>query len=387
MLSGAVAQAIEPAELFAIQRGPMLLKPQFNLSTVFNDNINYREENKLADVSAVISPGFALQIGARDYNFVEFSYFFDRIQYLQESNFDANQHRGAVEVHFQKSRFTIEGRDSVESLTSPLGGGISLEGQLVERFVVSDIYRLTYDLSERTGVYIGLNHTFNDYQEDLALYDSQTFAGTLGFNYKAFSRSFAFGEVYYGRTKNEPNVTALGEYPTASFVGGFLGARGNFTEKLSGTVKAGYEVRNYGDDSEPTQAPVVEANLTHQFTEATIATATYSRRQQESVQFVRSTYVSDVVSASLIQAFGAEGRLRGTLTGGYYVFTYEPNNAQFQFLERSDKLLTMGLTFSYDVKLWMRVLAGYNYERLTSNVASVADYTVNRITLGLELGY
>jgi hypothetical protein len=387
VLAGASAQGIEPSNLFLIQKGPMLLKPQFDTTIGFTDNINYAGDgDKLSDFSAIISPGFAVQFGAKDYNFIELSYFYDRIQYLEETVFDANQHRAAIELRFQKRRFTLEGTDRIESLSSPLGGGVSLEGQMVDRIAVANNYRLSYELSDRTGLYLGGTHNLADYQDDIALYDSQSLIGTLGFLYKAFSRTAFFGEIYYGRTTNDPNVPSLPDYPTANFIGGFLGARGNFTDKLSGSIKAGYETRDYDDNSASSGAPVVEASIIHRFTDATTAALTYSRRQLESVQFVRSTYVHDAIFGSLVQLFGSDNRLRGELRGGYFIARYE-DSPLYVAGERSDDIITFGLTFTYDIRLWMRILAGYNFERLTSNEPSVVDYTVNRVTLGLELGY
>lgn len=385
-MAGSSAHGFEPAKLFAIQKGPLLLKPQLSVSTTFTDNINYREEDKLSDLLATVSPGFALQLGAKDANHAELTYFYDRIQHLEHTEFSANQHRLAIESHFQRSRFTLVGQDKIEFLSSPLGGGYSISGQMVDRTTFYDFYRLDYDLTERTGIYGAATHSATDYQDDIALYDSRTLTGTLGFTYKAFSRTALFGEVYYGQTESEKNAPGLAVYPNATFVGGFVGARGYFTEKLTGTVKVGYEAREYDlDNSQGSGAPVVDAALAFRFSEHTSAALAYARRQQESVQFVSSTYVSDSISASLTQIFGSDERLRGVLQAGYAASSYEQSLAFAQ--KREDDLISAGLTFTYDVKLWMRLFGGYSFEWLESTEASLADYQVNRVTVGLQLGY
>lgn len=364
----------------------MLLKPQLNLAATYSDNINFRETGELADFVLTISPGLAVQIGSKELNYAELTYFYDRIQYLEHTEFDANQHRISIGSRFQRSRFTLEGRDRIELLSSPLGGGYSISGQMVDRTTFSDFYRLDYDFTERTGLYAAITHTATDFDKEVPLYDSRTISGTLGFTYKAFSRTFFFGEIYYGQTENEHNVPTMFEYPSTTFVGGFAGARGYFTEKLTGTVKAGFEAREYDTVSEGSSAPVVEASLAQQFTERTSATLAYSRRQQESVQFVRSTYVTDSVSGSVTQSFGSDDRLRGNVQAGYMMSSYE-TNSQFANQEREDNGLTAGLTITYDIKLWMRLFGGYSFEMLDSTEPSLADYQVNRVTLGLQLGY
>jgi hypothetical protein len=378
-------RAIEPASLFAVQKGPLLLKPQLQAAATFTDNLDYREDNKLSDFIFLLSPGLALQLGDRTLNFAELTYYYDRFQHIDNREFDANQHRFEFENRFQKSRFTLTGRDRVEFLSSPLSGGFNITGRLVDRLQVRDAYRLDYDLTERSGVYGAVAHDFLDYEEDVALYDSRTVSGTLGFTYKAFSRTFFFSELYYGTTANERNLPTMGEYPDTTFIGGFLGAQGQFTEKLTGTVKVGYEAREYETDSEGSGAPVVEASMAHRFTDRTSASITYSRRQQESVQFVRSTYVSDSLSASLMQIISSDDRFRANLQVAYLSAAYESSAALGA--ERDDDLISASFRLTYDLKLWMRIFGGYSFEMLETTHATLADYKVNRVTMGVQLGY
>lgn len=381
----ASSQAIEPASLFAVQKGPVLLKPQVQAAATFTDNLDYREDNKLSDFIFLLSPGVAVQLGDRTLNFAELTYFYDRFQHIDNREFDANQHRFEFENRFQKSRFTLTGRDRVEFLSSPLSGGFNITGRLVDRLQVRDAYRLDYDLTERSGVYGAVAHDFLDYEEDVALYDSRTISGTLGFNYKAFSRTLFFSELYYGTTANEGNLPTMGEYPDTTFIGGFLGAQGQFTEKLTGTVKVGYEAREYETDSEGSGAPVVEASVSQRFTDRTSASITYSRRQQESVQFVRSTYVSDSLSASLTQIISSDDRFRANLQVAYLSAAYESSAALGA--ERDDDLISASFRLTYDIKLWMRIFGGYSFEMLETTHATLADYKVNRVTIGVQLGY
>jgi hypothetical protein len=381
------AKAFEASDLLIIQKGPVALKPQFELTERFNDNITYRDdENKESDFLTVISPGLTIQAGDRTFNYIDLTYFYDRLEYLDHSELSANQHRVSLTSHLAKRRFLLEGRDEFQRLATPLGGGISIGGSQIERTLWNDQYRLTYEVSNRTGVYLEAFHSTTDFESGVRLYDSFTLMGTLGFEYKAFSRTSFFGEVYYGMTESTRNAETMPEYPTANFVGGFVGARGNFTEKLTGTVKAGYESRWYENVSGTLSAPVVETSLMARFTDRTILTLTYSRRQRESVQFVRSSYTSDSVIVNLLQHIGNDGRFRANINGSYNRYAYD-ENPQFRTGERTDELITAGLTISYDIKLWLRAFGSYDFEYLNSNEPAVIDYTVNRVAVGLELGY
>ncbi len=382
-----VVQAIEPKELLLYSTGRFALKPQLTVSETFNDNIFYRNEGKVSDFITTLSPGLNFQIGSHEYNYIDLSYAFEHLFYVNESSQDANQHKLGLVNHFERSRLTLNGQDQMQILDSPLGGGISVAGEKVRRTTFFDDYRLTYDLSEKTAPYVQILHSTVDYQQGQPLYDDLTLIGTLGFEYKAFSRASFFGEVYYGSTSHEEN-SDLEDYPTASFVGAFIGARGTFTEKLTGSLKAGYELRSYrSSDAESSGLPVVELDLAEQFSELTTLTLSYSHRQLESVQFTKSAYTADSVRLGLLQQIGYEGRCKASFTAAYLLADYEPNPNYV--VDRTDNLISAAVTLTYDFKLWLRGYLAYNFEHLDSTIPepAVFSYDVNRVTLGVSLGY
>ena len=66
--------------------------------------------------------------------------------------------------------------------------------------------------------------------------------------------------------------------------------------------------------------------------------------------------------------------------------SYE-NNPAYAVGERQDQIVAAGLTFTYDIKLWLRAFGGYAFEMLDSSVSAIQDYKANRVTLGMQLGY
>lgn len=387
-IAGSTSLGLDPSNLLLYNKGPLVLKPQFSVSETYNDNIFYAPTDTESDFITTFSPGIQAQLGSKDYNYVNLSYTYDRLQYAQNSEQSANQHRIALGSYFQHSRLTLSGRDEIEFLSTPLGGGISIGGGKVDRRTWVDEYRLDYDLSEKTSPYVEFLHSDTDFESGVALYDSSTYQGTLGFGYRAFSQTTIFGELYYGHTQNEANPVPgpqLAPYPGTDYIGGFLGVRGNFTEKMTGTVKAGYESRSYDTGADSSGLPVVEMSLTEQFTEKTILTVSYSRRQRESVQIARTAYTSQVISANLLQHIGNEGRFRANLKAAYLMADYEPSPAYSP--DRKDNIINAGIDFSYDIKIWMRAFLGYDFEHLDSTTVRVFEYDVNRVTAGLSFGY
>ena len=149
-------------------------------------------------------------------------------------------------------------------------------------------------------------------------------------------------------------------------------------------MKVGYESREFSDGTPGGDVPVVRVELVERFTEKTVATLAYSRSQQVSVQYARAAYTTDLISFLLRQEIGNDARFYALARASYMLSDYEPNQA---FQERNDKLFAAGIDLNYDFKLWLKGRLGYDYERLDSNLPAILDYDVNRVTLGLSIGY
>lgn len=384
--------AVEASDVLVFSKGPLSLRPQFGLVEQFDDNIFYEDTDRDSDFITVVSPGLKLQLGQDlpNENHVVLAYTYDRSFYVHNSSQNANQHHFITDTFFKKNRFSVEGADRYELLSSVLGGGFSVGRQRVDRTLWWDIYRFDYKVGERMGVYVEGQHVATDYEHGVALYDTRTLSGTGGFEYTFSEDVFLFGEAYYGQTSLQPN-TAAAKPPGTEFIGGFVGARGDFTTKIKGRIKAGYEVSSFhgnlpaGADDSAGSAPVVEGSLTYLPTERLTTTLTYSRRQQVSVQFLQSSYVIDTVTANVQQILGSTGRLRLDLTGTYAMFSFDP--APAYPAGRSDQNWKVQTGASYFFQTWLSTRLEYSFERFTSDFASVVDYDVNKVTLSLAIGY
>src|SRR5688500_6503482 len=107
LFSATAAVAFEPSEYLLIQKGTMALKPQLELLQTYSDNITYRENDAESDFTTTISPGLSVQLGSRTFNYIDLTYFFDRVQYWENDDLSANQHRANLAMHFEKSRFLL----------------------------------------------------------------------------------------------------------------------------------------------------------------------------------------------------------------------------------------------------------------------------------------
>ena len=397
------AMAFEPADLLAQRVGPVVIHPLFAVTERYDDNIFYSRlvttngirnlpGEKIDDFLTIFSPGLALSVGRPEDNHIALGYTFDSLFYLENDAQNSDNHTFLVDTRWEGKRLTLSGRDQVQFLSSIFGGATGL-ATAVERTVFSDSYRISYAATEKTGVYVGASHSANDFASPPYV-DYTDVQGLAGFSFKALPKTSFFGEVYYGHSSSEPNTTGGLPGTDANFVGGFLGAEGSFTQRLTGTVKVGYEDRSYtqttfiiaGRTNVITQAPstpVVELSLAQRFSDRTSARLSYSRRTIPSVQSLGQSYTLDNASLRLRQAIGVTGR---------WVFQAGVSYLRYGFdaQERQDSVYLAELELTYQFELWLRASLGYEFEMLSSRhdrSITVVDYDVNRVTLRLAIGY
>ncbi|MFO1499090.1 MAG: outer membrane beta-barrel protein [Verrucomicrobiota bacterium] len=390
-----VAFAIEPQDVLVFSKGPLTLRPELGLAEMYNDNIFYRDKDTLQDFISVISPGLRLDLGKPQHNYLSLGYTMDQLFYADHSELETAQHSIDLRSRFELQRIRLEGSDRVQFLSSPLGGVVervvdtngvvTVVSRNIDRTSWDDNYTLTYDLGEKTAVYLRGYHSTVDYQQRIGLYDIETFSGTGGFSYRAFPKTALFGEIYYGQTSTEPNHPALPRNPSLNFIGGYIGARGNFTEKLSGMAKIGYESREFGDGTEAPSDPVVDLSLTQRFSEKQSLSLSYSRLNTASIQYNRQTYTADVIGLQFVQILGSTGKWRATVGGSYTLYQYEASgqtsiSTQYDYVRASASL-------GYQIQRWLMSSIGYEYERVAGDSRAVIDYTVNRVSLRLAIGY
>jgi hypothetical protein len=389
------ACAVDASGVLVYSAGPVHIRPHLAVSARYDDNIFYRPSRPTpgfstqpveGDFISVISPGVNLQLGRKEHNYLLLDYTMDQLLYLDHDDQNSRDHNFSLNSKLEWKRITLEGSDRIQFLSGILGGGSNL-GQRVDRTAYYDNYTVTYGLTEKTGVYVEGSFDALDFDRGTPLYDSNTLIGTGGFLFKATPKTSVFGELYYGQTATDPNVpfsptnSTSFKGPHAEFFGGFAGVKGDFTSRLSGRIKGGYEFREFSDGTPAPSSPVVEASLDQKFSEKTSATLTYSRRNSVSVQVIRQAYTADAVAAQLTQVLSSNGKLVGTLGGVFENDGYERSGG----LTRNDRSYRARAALTYNLQLWLSAGLSYEFESYRSN--AVIDYDVNRVTLKVAVGY
>jgi hypothetical protein len=385
------AKALEASDILAFSTGPLVLRPHLTVGEQFTDNILYNSRAQLSDFITITRPNLEVWLGrVGSENFLSADYTLSHTHYAQHPGFDSLDHAVSLSETLRGNRLSADGTYEFGYLGGVYGGYSSFvqaattQSQSATRLSLNLDQKVAYGLSEKTGIYIRGTYTALDFRDRVAFLDTETTRGTLGFSYKALRKTSFFGEVYYSQGAAGPNDPAVAKGPHVDFVGGFIGVEGTFTSKMKGSVKAGYEQAEAAGGRSKTQSPVVELSLTEEFSDKTALSLNYSRHSSLSVQTSGQTVVTDYATLRLDQTLGTRGRFRVKSALGYGRNDFGDSGP---LKGRTDNYLRATLDVAYSFKLWLTAGIGYEFEKLMTASRLNVDYSVNRVTLSLSIGY
>jgi hypothetical protein len=370
---------------------------------------------RTSDVIGSVSPGMELQYGSEEYNFVGGSYNVDIVRYIDQGIEPDPMHRFKFQQRVERSRLRFDGSQSLAYMSSFLGAGANQGGRLVDRWNGLMLGRVTYDSSAKTDVYSELSYNFTEYKSNIPLYSDNTWQVAIGSTYKPTERFFFFAEGHYSQTVSTPAVSTLAPAPYSQVYGGFFGIRGNFTEKIQGSIRGGYEIREFPSvtTSDPFGIPAAEISLTYLPRYSTQVTISYSRRTAVAAQIAQQAASYDAVVFGARQVIGTSakwiasaevrmslGEFDSLVTPQAVVYDHIPgSNLRYPVVrsadfQRSENTMNYNVGLSYSPRPWLSAQLGYEYESYLNKFADAGfedyflpDYDAHRVTLTLQLGY
>lgn len=403
--------------------GKWQVKPKFSAVSIYTDNFQYRASSLAeSDNLLIFSPGFEVQYGSSEYNHATFGYSHDQVVYVSHSNYNTSQDHLNLGINFTHNRWNLTGSDQIDFLSSFIGVANTQRTILINRQPWRDAYTLTFDATERLRPYIVGYHNAIEYDSNSGYYNTEQLRGSAGTSYILTSRVKLFGDLYYGQ--ESPSKTSQFQAPVYYnfFYGGAFGATGQFTTRLSGTVRFGYELRSVPNnpDIKDTGSPVVALDLTYLPTQYSQVLLTASRLTSVSAT-TPTTSVENKLKLSAIQyistdlkwslQFDASGSLIDltdrTVTGLLIPFPIQTPSGPgtvsiFSSARtgRNDKDYSLGLSLNYIPNRWLRASLGFTHEEYSftyhdrhfayyagNNLNGLQPYQVNLVTLQVSIGF
>lgn len=372
--------------------GDLSLRPRLEVRETYDSNLFYAEDDVEGDLFTQIRPGLTLMYGRSSENFTAVTYQLDSTTYASKTELNYLGHILNHNARIQLGRTLITGNDSYTLTRSTLGGTFSYLRRPVGLSQLRDQWQADYDASPKAtlGVDAGFEHLDYD-ASDLGtfnLYDSSTLSGGLRAGYIPSDRLVIYPQFSYHRNDLKKNVAGAADPSTLSAYGISMGARGEFTPKLTGVISGGYEFREYEDGTAVPDGWIANTSLRWQIRAKTAINLSYRHWIQVARDARGTAYTVDRPSIGITQQIGTQGRWTLNLDGYLQYHDYGDGFlVGGRRVDRSDDLA--GVTASTSVRwtAWLTATASYDFSTYSDNIASIPDYEVHRIALRLVAGF
>lgn len=390
----------DPNSLFAVGVRPVVFYPTFDVSAMYSDNIYSLPDDSLLpelgvinsreDIAFILSPAVNVRLGTPGGdNQLNFDARFDQYLYSENPSSDSGSYRFGLNAAVRGAKLSYDCQNNVQFSNTILDSyttvveGISVPSGNVERVYGNFNHGLDYALSPKTFLSLGGTFNFRDYTGDelttRRYYNSAEWRVIPGFGYLLSERIRLNGSVHYGQLTRDPVSDFIATPPRSDALGGTIGARGSFTPKLSGGIRAGYEHRWFSDDQGDDGYPLAGVDLTQAFTDRLRVSANYNHGGGVSASTTsRSVTVTDAFSLNVSQTVGYRRPWFLNLGVRYALTEYVTGNT------RDQDNFRLSLGARYQITRWLSTYASYAYEFGTR---STYEYDANEVTLGLHFGY
>ena len=300
---------------------------------------------------------------------------------------------------YQGSRLKLVGSESYERLSGFLGGLVGQSGTINsaprQRDVSTGNFRAAYDWTARTDFYAEFSHYQTYWAKNVALYSYNTLRGSLGGGYKATERLNVFTEGFYGQSGVSIDRTNQVPGIASAFFGAFVGVRGDFTARFTGSAKVGIEDRSFfSSSSKSILIPAFDVDLRYELSFLTSFQLQYSRKTSPSINFGGQNQTADTVTAAAIRQLGESKywSIVGSLS--YQLADYNNSSTSAASNARTDNFVGAQLILKFQPRPWFAASGGYGFEHFVVDFANpqlarvnTSGYQANRVFLNLSLGF
>jgi len=377
----------------------VVILPRAELATSYTDNLfSLSGTNRVSDAITSVTPGLKLKWDENATVDASLDYRHGEVLIWDNSDFNSKSDTVEAKVGYTAAKWRATGNAGFSDTVALQRGFLNQGRNLLRTQIISGSAAATYDWTAKSDLTAALNYRDANYDSRF-LIDQRQMDGRLGFSHDLTTRLRWTADVKSGQTtatSNDGRATTLDSF----FYGALVGVRGSFTEKLTGAVRVGYEIRQFdGGESFSAATPAIGLDVSYQASVLTRVTLTYDRTTGVGAWQGGQVTIQDAVSLRLIHALGITGRwlvsANGRVNFGDYQFDrslFPPGTPDFA---RTDSSYGIDLAVQYRPQPWLTCSAGYSFDKYELNFPDpfaaffvlAQSYMANRVFVSVTVGF
>ena len=354
-----------------IDLGPCKLYPVIKTEGRYESNIFQMSSNTKSELVNTVTPEILFKFKLSGDNVFDISYKYEMINFDRYSSDNRRNNKFNANLELYGSSYFFKLKERYDEVTSTY------------------TYAEYFDDYVQNEAFISTGREFNDISLEL-------FYKNLDYDYKRVDSLSSRNDHIFDITgfyKILPKTRALAEYSftklnydndsaSSGRANEFLiGLQGELTQKTTGSVKTGYQSRNY-DGYTDWNEPVSYANVRYRVSEKTLLDMLIERKAVESTYTTQNFYETDILSCKLAHDVTAK-------TSAYFKIMYNYDKYPVQTTasaRRKDDIWDVALGVDINSRQWFNMGASYEFQKRNSNISS-NDYENNITSIYLKAMY
>jgi Uncharacterized protein conserved in bacteria len=337
----------------------------------YEDNITFSSQNELEDEVFEVSPGAEIIFGKNSLVKGSFSYVERITSYSDYNDLNSNLSNLVFATRYDGARLDLDADASFRELNQNTRD-VRNAATLVRRDVYSAGVEGEYALTAKSKVALGAKYHRTQYK--VAGFNDQTHYTIPANYYFAITEKVDLSAGFQYRKRDVDNVTGANSDSDEYYFN--VGARGEFTAKLSGKFNVGYLLRDpeaAGADDDKTIG--VRAGLIYAYSPKTRFTLDLSN------DFETGSDARGNETASI--TLGANTSLTAAWSVGA---TIGYSKIDYLSINREDDYFVGGVSVTYVYNEHVNFQAGYSINDNSSDLAS-AEFTANVVRIAANFRY